>query len=337
MGGQMKYKIISCDADSLAAGLYRTYRGYIVPRANEDGYIKKIIDICKEEDIDAVFGGTDPEVVELAKNKKNIELQTNAKVICSSYEAVMIGFDKWETFKFLKENGFSTALTVFSKDADEILKVLDFPMIVKPRKGSASVGLFICTNKKELEYALTQEQEMICQEYLYGHDWEQNKVDKRYLSKQVDEYSTEVFVDKEGKVRGSITNWRTMKKGIPFKAIINEFREINIAARRIVAVMPGVVGPVNLQCRKTTLGPTFFEINTRFSGSTAVRCVAGFNGPHLAIKNFIKGEQLSREDFQYKNLVEIRWENELYIKKNDYKKLKKQGVIQTKGKVINYF
>jgi len=331
------YTIIGADADPLAAGLYRVDKSFIIPKANDSAFIPKIIEICRTENINAIIPGTDPEVAELAKNKQKIEKETQAKVICSSSKAVNIGFDKWETYNFLNNNNFLTPKTSISSNVDELLQMLQFPIVVKPRTGSASVGLFICTNKEELTHALSQLKDPLCQEYVYGKDWDQNSKNKRYLSRQTDEYSTEIFVDNNRQVINSITNWRTMKKGIPSKAIIDDFPEINEAAKKIVQAMPEVLGPVNLQCRLTSKGPVFFEINTRFSGSTAVRCAAGFNGPHNTVRNNIRKEQIHKDDLSYKKIVEIRWNNELYVDKDDYEKLKKQGTSQIKGEIIDYF
>lgn len=332
-----RYNIIGVDADPLAAGLYRVNKSYLIPKANDATYIPQISNICRFEKVHAIIPGTDPEVAELADNRQKIEAETQAKIICSSSNAVNIGFDKWETYKFLSSNGFLTPKTSISQNADEILQTMHFPIIVKPRTGSASVGLFICINREELAHALSQLQDPLCQEYVYGKDWEQKNQDKKYLSRQTDEYSTEVFVDKNGKIVNAVTNWRTMKKGIPSKAIIDDFPEINECAKKVVQAMPGVFGPVNLQCRLTSEGPVFFEINTRFSGSTAVRCAAGFNGPHIILKNVIRNEPVRKIDLDYKKIVEIRWNNELYIKKEDYEKLKKQGNSCLKGEIIDYF
>ena len=330
-----KYDIIGTDSDPLAAGLYRVDRGYIVPHSSMPEYITKLKEICEEEAVDGIIPGTDPEALEIARNKKELE-QKGAKVIVSSAEAVESGYDKWKTFQFLSTNGFLTPKTILSKNVESVLAQLECPIIIKPRWGSASTNLFIALSEEDVEYALSHIKEPIAQEYLYPSNWDKENKKMTYLSRQIDEYSTEIWVSREGKVVGSITNWRKMKKGVPSKAIVDDFPEINDAAENIAKKLKGALGAVNLQCRTTNEGPTFFEMNTRFSGSTAVRCAAGFNGPHTMIKHVVLGKEITEEDLKYEKIVEMRWNNEMYISKEILDKTKKSGHSVSSGKIYDY-
>jgi carbamoyl-phosphate synthase large subunit len=332
--GNITYRIVGVDADAFASGLYRTDVGYTVPKANEEEYVDRMIEVIQEEDADILIPGSDPEVLKIAKNRRTIATEGDVEVLVSPEKTVRVGLDKWETFKYLDQNGFKTPHTVLPQNVDELIDIQGFPIVIKPRTGSASRGLFIATDRKELDYALSHSNDSIAQEYLVPENWETN-LDKDDLKRQIDEYSTEVIVSKEGKVVNSLSNWRKMDKGVPSVAKIRPYNELREACEKIVRSLDAV-GPVNLQARITEEGPTFFEINTRFSGSTAVRCVAGFNGPDTMVRNLVLGEDIKKSDLEFENLMEIRYKDEIYVSEEDIESAL-HGKTNSTGRRYDYY
>ena len=127
-----------------------------------------------------------------------------------------------------------------------------------------------------------------------------------------------------------------MVKGVPTRAIVDDFPEIRKMSEEVVKHLD-VLGPVNLQLRKSQQGITYFEINVRFSGSTAVRCAAGFNGPDVMIRNVVLDEPIDPEELKYQKLVEMRFKDELYITYEDYMDMKDGRPASGQGKILGYF
>lgn len=333
-----KYRIVGLDSNPLSAGLYRADRGYqIPPVCEEKRYLDALIRILNQENASVLIPGSDPEVVFLAKHCDTIETNTCSKVIVSPLAAVMIGYDKWNTYRFLTEKGFIAPITVLPDELDELMSQTDFPLIVKPRVGSGSKGVSIVLNREELDMAVKHTKNSIIQEYLVPTNWSKGNLTREQLHRQIDEYSTEVLTGKDGQVFGSITNWREMVNGVPMRAIIEPFKEIRTLCEQVVEQMNSR-GPVNLQARITDKGISIFEINTRFSGSTAVRCAAGFNGPALMIRHFIFNEPISDQDLEFENLVEMRFKQEMYVKRSDYEKMLSDSCTDSLvGIIYDYF
>lgn len=89
----------------------------------------------------------------IAKNKDRF-LEIGVIPIVSKYEAVELAFDKYEMYKYLISNGFKTAKTYINKEdfyQDLEKKIIDFPVFVKPVRGSASLNISKVTCKKELD------------------------------------------------------------------------------------------------------------------------------------------------------------------------------------------
>jgi carbamoyl-phosphate synthase large subunit len=75
------------------------------------------------------------------------------------------------------------------------------------------------------------------------------------------------------------------------QGLIADFKEIRTQAEYI-AKKAGSKGPFNIQGRLKNGILVPFEINPRFSASTHLRNMAGFNEIHLFLKNLILGENI---------------------------------------------
>lgn len=335
--GEVEYRIIGVDADPMASGLFRADVGYTVPMAHESGYVDRLIEVAQEENVDILVPGSDPEVSVVAKNRDTLSNDGEMEILVSSADSVDVGRDKWRTYNFLKEHGFETPATVLGSDAYDIVDSVGFPLIVKPRTGSASRGLFVVTDYNELNYALTQStDEVVVQEYLVPTAWEGRDLTRSDLRRQVDEYSTETIVDADGDIVLSLSNWRKMDKGVPSVAKIQPYDDIREACEAVVDNLD-VLGPVNLQARMTESGISFFELNTRFTGSTAVRCTAGFNGPDAMVRHLVLGDHINESDLSFENLVEMRYKDEVYVSEDTFEQMQTEGRVQGGGRSYEYF
>lgn len=134
--------VIAADCSKLAPALYEADRHYIVPRIESDDYLDAILEICRENNIRAVLSLIDPELSFLARHRE-LFLENGVFPIVSDFDVVEMCFDKYEMARFLKAHGYPTARTYISKEdffSDLEAGVITYPVFVKPRKGSASIG-----------------------------------------------------------------------------------------------------------------------------------------------------------------------------------------------------
>ena len=95
----------------------------------------------------------DIDLPELAKNQETFH-EIGVRFIGPSVETAMIGNDKLATNLFLKRVGVLSPNTYISLDeASAAIEkgILKFPVIIKPRFGMGSIGIFVAENKMELE------------------------------------------------------------------------------------------------------------------------------------------------------------------------------------------
>lgn len=315
---KLKLRIIAADMHPLGVGIYRGDRGYLVPAANDPAYVDAIITICTKEEIDVVFVGSDPELPVMAKHKGRIEKETGAKVVISSPEKITIGNDKWETYRFLKKSGLPYPESVLPEDRDELVAKTGFPVLIKPRGGSASKDVYVVKNREELEVFVKRVKNAVIQEYLLPDD---------------EEYTSGVVMF-EGDLLGIFTMKREIKGGNTYRGFIDDFNEVREAVAK-VAKKFSPFGPSNFQMRLTERGPVTFEINPRFSGTTGIRAYYGFNEPEAVINYLIHGK---KEPLVPKKGVVMRYMNEVYATNEEYEALVRNGNIDhSSSKAADFF
>lgn len=272
-------RIITSDTDYRAAGHWLGDKAYLVPFANDPNYGNMIESLIKKENIDVVFVGTDVELSYFAKNKSHLE-SLNVKIVVCSPETVAIADDKWLTAQFLKNNGFPYPRSALVTDLDGCNKLLEecgLPLFGKPRCGARSVGARIIKTVKAYNEVLLTEPDLILQELLPDTEGE----------------FTAGCIGTNGEVGGVVVLRRDLRDGNTYRAYydgINRFEKEIIE----VATKLGIEGSCNFQFRVKDDKPVIFEINARFSGTTPLRAIFGFNEVEAILNNIINGTPIKQ-------------------------------------------
>lgn len=320
---KLNIRMVACDCNYLAAGLYRADVAYVVPHSSKSDYIEKIIEIIKKEKIDIVIPGIIGEVLILGKNSELIKRETGAYVVAAPEHALDIANDKWNLVCFLKENGFDYPKSAIPEDAENykrFIKEVKLPYIVKERFGAGSVGLSVVNTSNELELCVSRMSNPIVQEYLLPDD---------------EEYTVGCFCDRNSKPIGSIVMKRKLGLGFTNKAQVVLDENISKYCENIASKI-GFIGPCNLQLRNTQRGPVLFEINPRFSSTESARAYYNFNMPEMCINHFVFNEEITRPEIRTGHFFRIF--DDLFVETEDIEKVAKTGVCQkTPGRIINNF
>jgi carbamoyl-phosphate synthase large subunit len=336
----IRYHILATDNSPLAAGLYRSDIGLVVPKASDPAYLDSIIRHLNNHSVDALFVGSDEELMTVAAAKRRIEKETASKVLVNELDVIKIARDKWETYRFLKSHNLSCAESCLPENRDMFIKEFGFPIVVKPREGFGSVNFFVTNSIDEIDYALSKIQDYgwspMLQEYLPGRD---------------EEFTSGITIDKNGtSIMSSIAIRKYLKGGQTYKAFIDDYEPVRLSAENIAARL-GVTGAVNIQSKYVLDNePTrpisnaaitepeqisdyldngmtkVFEINPRFSATCPLRSYAGINEPDLVFRNTVFDEKIEKIG-RYTRLVCMRYWNEVYVDYSTYEKLKTVGSV----------
>lgn len=251
--------IVCVDVSPLAPTLYEADASYIVPPSEHPEYIPTLVKICRQESIHLVFPLIDSDVERLARHRALLEAEGTRVVVVQPQTAEIIS-DKWLTYQFFKNHNIPAPPSWLPEALPP--EPRDYPLFVKPRRGSASKDTYKVSDESELKCSLLRVRAPIIQKYLDGL-----------------EITTDVFCDFEGNVLGAVSRLRLeTRAGEISKGKTVYFPQILQSCVRIAHLL-GVVGPMNVQ--GFIVGDTvyFTEINARFGGGTPLSIAAGANAP----------------------------------------------------------
>lgn len=166
-------KIIATDLQATAPALYAADVRYLVPRIDDPNYIDRVLEICRKEQVKAITTLIDPEIEVLAKNRQRF-IDEGILPLCPSAETARLCFDKYALFEHLRDHNIRTVLTYdnfehFSKGLER--GEIAFPVFIKPRTGSGSVGIHKVANMEELKGYLDEgKYDYIIQEFMDCED-----------------------------------------------------------------------------------------------------------------------------------------------------------------------
>lgn len=165
-------KIVATDMSKYAPAIYFADAFYLVPSIFDESYLPTILDICKKENIQAITTLIDPEIEILSRNREKFQ-EFGVEVLAPYTATAELCFDKYKLYQHLKSVGIPTAETFecfeAAKSALDVGKLV-FPIFVKPRSGSGSVGARRVDTFEALKAAFDEDSELIAQEFMQCED-----------------------------------------------------------------------------------------------------------------------------------------------------------------------
>ena len=286
-------KVVATDMQLSAPALQAADVKLQVPAVYDPNYIDITLDICKEQKIDALISLNDLELPILAENKAKFEA-LGVKVIVSDPEVIDIAFDKYKTAQWVESLGLNAPKTyVTLASAKEALAKgeIAFPLFMKPRWGSGSIGLETIDDMEELEEVYQQLFKKIKKTILATAS-----VGDEYIMIQEkltgNEFGLDVMNDLEGNnVAVSVKQKLAMRAGETDKAITVDIPEVYEMGRKIGENLKHI-GNLDVDIMQRANGDyCVLELNPRFGGGYPFSYEAGVNMPK-AIIQWVKGEKV---------------------------------------------
>ena len=311
-------KIIGACVSEESLGLYFCDKAYISPYADSPDFISWYADLCIKEKIDITFSGVE-EIIEVLERNREALKGMKTVFVSSSRECLNIGNDKYLTCRWLKDNALNYPLFASSDNSAEIVNLLEktkYPLIAKPKRGKGSAGIIRINSEKDL--SLVPRDNYVIQECLGDAD---------------NEYTVGCYVNKQGDLDAMIVFRRYLKYGTTFKAEIVQDSGITAECARICSAFHPA-GPLNIQMRKHEGKAVCFELNVRFSGTTAMRARWGFNDVAAMLNEYILGQPTNLHP--YESGIAYRYFNEAYIDQSMMAELSKTGHISDVSSYSNF-
>lgn len=284
-------KIVATDMQLSAPALQAADVKIQVPAVYDPKYIDITLNICKEQKIDALLCLNDLELPILSENKARFEA-LGVKVIVSDPEVIDIAFDKYKTAQWVESLGLNAPKTyVTLASAKEALAKceISFPLFMKPRWGSGSIGLETIDDMEELDiyYHLLMKKikKTILATASVGDEY--IMIQEKLTGK---EFGLDVMNDlEENNVAVSVKQKLAMRAGETDKAITVDIPEVYEMGRKIGENLKHI-GNLDVDIMQRANGDyCVLELNPRFGGGYPFSYEAGVNMPK-AIIQWVKGE-----------------------------------------------
>lgn len=306
--GERNIRIIGTDMNYDESILPLIDKLYVTPKANENGYIDSLIDICKKENVDVLIPGMSNELLGLLDRKNEFEI-IGTKVSLSNRESIEITTDKYRFYSFLKDNKLPVPKFSLIKCSDDLIAACEFcgypekPVCVKATNLSGSRGIRIInpnvsrfdvlfgekpnslyTTIEELLATLRERSDMprmMAMEYLPGI-----------------EGSVDIIADSGNVIYAGYRESTVNLASIPQVAEVKNNPEAIEIAKKVCEILK-MDGNADFDFKADENGhPILMEINPRVAATMKIFKQAGMNLPYLRIKQLL-GEELPSINLKY--------------------------------------
>ena len=291
-------KVIATDCSNIAPAVYDADFFYLVPRITAPGYLDEILDICEKEKIGGVFSLIDPELSLLAKEKEKF-LSIGTVPVISPYELVETCFDKYQMFQMLGKMGIPTGKCFVEKEKFYQAKEdgdIDYPVFVKPVRGSASLNINQVSADREMEALFGRYEDLMIQEFMHGQEYGADVYVDMLSGK-----CTSIFLKKKIRMRAGETDKSVSVKNPELFRILQDFVE-----------KCGFCGMIDIDLFEENGIFYLSEVNPRFGGGYPHAYACGVDMPQQVVQN-LRGEENPVRIGEYQEGICMMKYNEIAI------------------------
>jgi carbamoyl-phosphate synthase large subunit len=322
------YEITGTDMSRLSSGLVHADHSAVVPPASDPAYVDALLELCGERGVRALFHGSEPELKVLSAHRERFAA-ANILVPLNPATVIDVCLDKLRTMEELRRLGFSVPVYARIETLEDARRFPVLPAVLKPAVGGGgSAHLYLVQDRDEL---------VACADQLLRSF--PSFVAQEYVGTPETEYTVGVLLDLDGALINSIAIRRSI-----MSALSNRIKVANRTSRselgptlavssgvsqgeigrfpavtgrcEEIALALGARGAINVQCRLVDDEVCVFEINPRFSGTTSLRAMVGYNEPDVLVRRHLLGEQVPTH-FGYRSGVILRSLQETFVPGSD--------------------
>jgi carbamoyl-phosphate synthase large subunit len=286
--------VVAADASQDAPTMHLAELAVQLPRLGENGFPDALIQALDKYGIGLVIPTIDTELPVLCSLRDEIAA-AGARLLLSGPRTIEVAGDKIMTAEFLDLHGIPGPVHWTSTSALELAQGLPYPVIVKPRGGSASVGVRVVTDPVALHSLLGPD--AIVQEIATG-----------------DEFTVDVWIDAEGSVRSSVARRRISVRGGEVDRSVTERNEgVLRIAETVARCLPDAFGPLNIQVFADGDVLKVIEINARYGGGFPLSWRSGARTTRWALQFGLGAEPRPQELPWREGVRMLRFDESVFI------------------------
>lgn len=289
--------VYAVDACLTAPALRLADASWQVPGCEAPEFLPAMLELCRREQIDLLIPTIDTELPVYAAHREQFAA-LGTRVAVSGPETVSVAADKLRTHAWLTEHGFPTVRQTTVADFLAHPESWEFPLIVKPRWGSAGKGVDRVASQEALRLLPDLKTDSIVQEVAPGR-----------------EYTVNVLVSRSGRCLCATPHLRMeVRAGEVSKAVTVKHRGLMELARDMAEALPEAFGAFNFQCfLRGDSDMKVIEINARFGGGYPLAREAGADFPRWMLQDLLGGPVDATFDGWQDGLAMFRYDQAVFV------------------------
>lgn len=290
--------ILAADCSPLSSAWHQADQSFLVPRCDSPDFIPAMLELCEQHSIQLVVPTIDTELMVYAENADQFH-RIGTMVSVSSPETIAISNDKVQTHQWFVTHGFPTVNQYVADRLDRLIPELTYPVILKPRYGSSSIGVIQITSESMLRSLWLTVAQPVIEEQARGL-----------------EYTINVFVTKKQKCICQVPHRRLeVRHGEVSKGITVKATRLMQMAQAIAEALPGAFGALCFQCfwDQESDRVKFIEINARFGGGFPLAAAAGADFPLWLIQEVLGEDHEEAANAWQDGLLMLRYDAAVFV------------------------
>ena len=301
-------RVIATDASWYSSAFHDADEAFLVPRLDSGDYIPALLALCEKQQVDLVIPTIDTEMAAWVEGRDRFAA-IGTTVALSGAGVVDIAADKQRTHEWLVANGFPTVEQASPAAVLAEPAAWPFPLVAKPRFGSAGIGVGIVRDAGELAVAVSRPElgEMVVQTLAAGR-----------------EHTIDVLADRDGHCVCAVPRRRIeVRSGEVSKGVTVRSPRLQDLAARICAALPGAFGTITVQVfvdgdpDDEAADLAVIEINARYGGGFPLALEAGADFPRWQLEELLGLPSTATPDGWRDGLVMLRYDAAVFVDEAD--------------------
>jgi len=290
-------RVIATDRSWYSSARHSADAGFEVPACTDRAFVPRMVELCVEQQVDLVVPTIDPELPVLAAASSELAA-VGTTVAVSAPAVVAIAADKVATHEWLVANDLPTVRQTTLASVRDDPDAWPFPLVVKPRFGSAAHGVTIVSDTTELEVA-ARVGDVVVETVAAGT-----------------EYTIDVLVDRAGARVCAVPRRRLeVRAGEVAKAVTVRSASLEQLAVEVCDALPDPFGALTIQVfvDDRTDQLAIIELNARFGGGFPLSREAGADFPRWILEDLVGLPSTASADGWRAGVVMLRYDAAVFV------------------------
>jgi carbamoyl-phosphate synthase large subunit len=297
-------RVLATDCSWYSSAFHVADDAFLVPRLDDPDFVPRLIELCQKHNVDLIVPTIDTEMPVWAAHRGQFD-EVGTKIALSAGDVVTIAGDKQRTHDWLLERGFPTVDQTTPAAALADPDTWTFPLMVKPRFGSAGLGVGLVRDADELALVARR-----------GHELGEIVVQRVAAGA---EHTIDVLADRTGRCVCAVPRRRIeVRAGEVSKGVTVRSAPLEDLAARLCEALPGAYGALNAQVfldgdvdRPDALA--VIEINARFGGGFPLSLEAGADFPRWMLEELLGLPSTASHDGWTSGMVMLRYDAAVFV------------------------